>query len=517
MTRISEQVSLAMQAVVDAGRTAVKSLIHPVYNVKGFGAKGDGISDDLFAIQAAVDAAYDAGGGVVFFPPGTYMVRGRQGDAYIHGIQLKDNVTLLGVKNATYIKPLGNEPVAGLVGHPYYDPTLERVTGGTVKNVAVIGLILDCRKGDPDRTRGSTPLRLDGVEGLYVQDCVIRKGTDYGAAFQAYNDAENKNPQTDILFVNTIFEYNGRDGVDFKSGDRITFINCVSRYNDQQGFDVRGTNVTYVGCRAHNNTGDGWHVKRQASKRTIVSLHGCAAWANSSGMLIQGINSSFGHDPATEFVSVDIFGFTSYSNTGQAGIYFDPLENLRVHISGAECFNNPYGIRINTQGANWPFKSFFAEGVRCYSNTIDGVLTDGKNTRWVNCEFTGNAQRGFRENAPGTNNLVEPSCLITGNGTGQITTTSNTVASAADMTIPDGTPMGEELIYVSGSATVNNILPLRAGRRITIIPKDGAATFTLADGAGNMRLASNFVGTTYDCITLICDGSNWFEVSRSVN
>ena len=43
-------------------------------NVKAYGAKGDGVSDDTAAIQAALNAAYAAGGGTVYLPPATYMI-----------------------------------------------------------------------------------------------------------------------------------------------------------------------------------------------------------------------------------------------------------------------------------------------------------------------------------------------------------------------------------------------------------------------------------------------------------
>ena len=43
-------------------------------NVKHHGATGDGVTDDTAAIQAALDAIDVAGGGTIFFPPGTYLV-----------------------------------------------------------------------------------------------------------------------------------------------------------------------------------------------------------------------------------------------------------------------------------------------------------------------------------------------------------------------------------------------------------------------------------------------------------
>lgn len=49
--------------------TRFVNTITPVYNVVSYGAKGDGVTDDTTAIQAAVTAST----GMVFFPPGVYL------------------------------------------------------------------------------------------------------------------------------------------------------------------------------------------------------------------------------------------------------------------------------------------------------------------------------------------------------------------------------------------------------------------------------------------------------------
>ncbi len=53
-----------------------KSEVWPdkIFNVKEFGAKGDGVVNDTAAIRAALDAAKQNGGGIVFLPWGTYRL-----------------------------------------------------------------------------------------------------------------------------------------------------------------------------------------------------------------------------------------------------------------------------------------------------------------------------------------------------------------------------------------------------------------------------------------------------------
>ncbi len=57
-----------------------------IFNVQSFGAAGDANTIDTKAIQSAIDKAAGAGGGIVFFPAGTYLAG---------TLNLKSNITLM--------------------------------------------------------------------------------------------------------------------------------------------------------------------------------------------------------------------------------------------------------------------------------------------------------------------------------------------------------------------------------------------------------------------------------------
>lgn len=61
------------QAQLDQFDQAIKDLKSVTFNVKDFGAKGDFATDDTTTIQAALDTANSAGGGIVHMPAGNYL------------------------------------------------------------------------------------------------------------------------------------------------------------------------------------------------------------------------------------------------------------------------------------------------------------------------------------------------------------------------------------------------------------------------------------------------------------
>src|SRR6266511_3357090 len=85
--KVARLAALALAALIVASvGVATAADAAQVFNVKDFGATGDGTTNDTPAINDAVVAANAAGGGIVEFPTGTYLAGG--------SIHLLSNVTL---------------------------------------------------------------------------------------------------------------------------------------------------------------------------------------------------------------------------------------------------------------------------------------------------------------------------------------------------------------------------------------------------------------------------------------
>jgi len=141
------------------------------WNVRDFGAKGDGATDDTAAFQSALDAARKGGGGIVFAPAGKYLFKGN--------LKIPSAVTLEGtfrcvpahngIRDAGLPKP-GDDGTTLLVtagkGQETGEPFLRLDTNSTVK-----GLVVYYPDQDPKATpapypwaialRGKNPAVLD--------------------------------------------------------------------------------------------------------------------------------------------------------------------------------------------------------------------------------------------------------------------------------------------------------------------------------------------------------------------
>ena len=116
--------------------------VHPgrmAYNVRAFGAKGDGKALDHLAINRAIAAAAKMGGGTVVVPPGVYLCGSIRLQSNIH-FDIEAGATILGAPQSLnaydLTEPWTNNPFQD-GGHCYFHNSL--IWGENLTNVFITG------------------------------------------------------------------------------------------------------------------------------------------------------------------------------------------------------------------------------------------------------------------------------------------------------------------------------------------------------------------------------------------
>lgn len=294
-----------------------------VYNALDYGATANDPSfDSRPGIQAAIDAAHAAGGGVVYLPPGHYYV-GTEPD--IDGsINLKDNVFLKGAGmeydnatgQATTISLISTctSPVAGIVRSPW---------GGFTQNYGLADVTLD-------GTRDVHPAKSDGwFSG--------------GAPDEEWAD-------TDVFLLR--IEAKNWSGYGFDPHEqthRMTIEDCVSHDNHLDGFAIDYAVDSLIKNNvAFDNDRHGFNVVT-TSQNTILQDN--IAYGNGqgssggSGFCVQ--RGSF--DIPSPF-DIKIAGGESYGNT-QNGVLI--WQSTNITVEGVNIHDNGWsGIRLSGSSNN---------------------------------------------------------------------------------------------------------------------------------------------------------------------
>lgn len=127
----------------------------------GYGAAGDGITDDTSAIQAAINACQVVGGGIVFIPSGTYLV---SSSLSLTG----DNIVIKGAGWNTIIRAANNLN-ADIIKTP--------TTAGSIRNYVVVRDI----KIDGNRANNTSGncIHFYGTRYSRIENCFIVNATDH--------------------------------------------------------------------------------------------------------------------------------------------------------------------------------------------------------------------------------------------------------------------------------------------------------------------------------------------------
>lgn len=226
----------------------------PFYNVKDYGAKGDGKTIDSPAINKAIDAAAQAGGGTVILPAGTYSS---------YSVRLKSNITLQIEAGATLLAAFpengdgydaaepNNFNKYQDFGHSHWQNSL--IWGENLQNITICGLGTINGEG---LTRGESRLPGVGNKAVSLKLCrnvVMRDLKMLHCGHFALLATGVDNMTIDNLLIDT-----NRDGLDIDCCRNVRVSNCTvnSPWDDAivlkssyaLGFFRDTENVTITNC-----------------------------------------------------------------------------------------------------------------------------------------------------------------------------------------------------------------------------------------------------------------------------
>jgi parallel beta-helix repeat protein len=207
--------------VKSTGSTTAVSLASryaQVFNVRDYGAKGDGVTNDAVAIQAAITAA--AGVGPVYLPSGTYLVN--------NSCKLPSHSRIYGDGDTSIITPGPSFLSSGR-------PAPLEATGSTFSNIVIEHLNVN---GNVTNAAGAHNISLHAsttLSNIIVRDLTSCNAGSTGVLIECDTTG------SDVLVDNVEASNNTNDGVEICSIGLIsncTVVNCHCNNNGRSGIDL---------------------------------------------------------------------------------------------------------------------------------------------------------------------------------------------------------------------------------------------------------------------------------------
>ncbi|KPI09938.1 hypothetical protein OV450_3429 [Actinobacteria bacterium OV450] len=360
----------------------------PYFNVKGYGAVGDGSTDDRDAIQDVIDMANSAGGGVVFLPPSDYKINGT--------LTVPSGVTVRGAGQlSSIVGPSSGSDFLSLVTLAGNDASLEslRIVGGAAHTNTVCVQLGGLEEGSSVFER----MRLSRVR--------IERGSHYAVEAFGYDvfkdfamvDCEITDSPTGVFFAAT--PSGGSQGLVFS---RNTFRNLQNatplgdgyvRALHLQGSDSDTTFQRVIISENVFDELDDTIIPIQINGANEVTITANVLGAGSSKGISVGqckrVTITGNSIYSQHSYAVELAGGNTFSITGNVVDACDmfvkstnaALPTTDVTISGNTVTNNGFGyatgnaICVNNGAARWHIASNLFRDSK--SGGVDGVIQVG--------------------------------------------------------------------------------------------------------------------------------------------
>ena len=341
-----------------------------VYNVKDYGAVGDGKNLDTDHINKAILACAADGGGTVYFPAGTYLSG---------SIRLKSNLTLYIDSGATIMGAPGDinayDPPEEFIygkkhqdfGHSYFRNSL--IWGEDLENVTITGFGIingggmdHGRDGDPPPGQGNKAIALKKCTSVTISDITMLHCGHFAILATGC-----KNLTIDNLTIDT-----NRDGMDIDVCQNVTISNCRvnSHYDDA---------IVFKGSYA---LGDYYECKN-------ITVTNCFVSGFFEGTMIDGTckgkgigRIKFGTESNCDFRNVTVSNcvFDSCNGIALNSVDGATVENVIFsNLIMKNVYETPFFLRLGYRG--WARDKKRGPGKR-RNIKISNVLVDGSNVKY---------------------------------------------------------------------------------------------------------------------------------------
>lgn len=242
--------TLLAMASAACGRTSKSGAVG---SVRAFGAIGDGVTDDAPAIQRAIDATAQAGGGVVTLDPGTYLLRYRPSDDGDGGsaLTLRSGVTLEGTDRARCILKLADAQL----GPGSYARII--ASKGEISRAVLRGFTIDGSRQGQGQFRdgfGGAAVLL-GWKGrcfdVTVENLTVHDAVGQGIMLQGSIESVSRN----LRIANNLVERTSFIGIQCSQFDGVEIVgnrinDCYDNAIDVYGDDTAGHSTVATSHRA---------------------------------------------------------------------------------------------------------------------------------------------------------------------------------------------------------------------------------------------------------------------------
>jgi hypothetical protein len=291
-----------------------------IYDVKTYGATGNGSTDDTVAIQSAITACQNAGGGTVYFPAGTYIVSPPT-TAAVFTITTTGNIAFRG--NGVGVSTIKIKASAG---------NYDCIFGGestAAPNLTISDLTVDQNTANNAVASLSTYPRMVIWTGTGVSDLTV-----VNAEF------------INLGCTNCIVSYSQKTVI---SGCRFNNPGLGSTYFDHSTLYIVGENSTisnniFIGTV--NGAGSVCAIETHGGRQTVTGNSIDSYWV---GMNITGVNASVdtvgvsvtGNTIVNAYYGIQLWSYQNGSHTTGYGLRDVVVSNNTLRLTQTSWTTNP--------------------------------------------------------------------------------------------------------------------------------------------------------------------------------